>query len=97
MIGKHRESIAYFKELNPEIITMHCIMHCQHLAANKLSVRLNDSFNFVIKAVNKIKRHALQSRLCVQLCNDEVFDKLIMYTEVKWLSTGNCLESFRLF
>ena len=42
----------------------------------------------MIKAVNKIQRHALQSRLFKQLCNDndEVFDKLIMHTEVKWLS-----------
>ena len=53
----------------------------------------------MIKSVNKIKRHALQSRLFKQLCNDndKVFDKLIMYTEVKWLSKGNCLESFWLF
>ena len=50
----------------------------------------------MIKAVNKIKRHALQSRLFKKLCNenDEVFDRLIMHTEVRWLSKGNCLERF---
>ena len=49
----------------------------------------------MIKAVNK-KRHALQSRLFKKLCNenDEVFDRLIMHTEVRWLSKGNCLERF---
>ena len=50
----------------------------------------------MIKAVNKIKRHALQSRLFKKLCNknDEVFDRLIMHTAVRWLSKGNCLERF---
>ena len=50
----------------------------------------------MIKAVNKIKRHALQSRLFKKLCNenDEVFDRLIMHTEVRWLPKGNCLERF---
>ena len=59
-----------------------------------MSDRLNDSLNFVIKAANKIKRHALQSRLFKKLCNDndEVFGNLIMHTEVEWLSKGICLE-----
>ena len=85
MIGKYRGLIIYYEKLNPDIFTIHCVIHRQHLVAKNLSVRLNDSLNFVIKAVNKIKRHALQSRLFKQLCNDndEVFDKLIMYTEVK--------------
>ena len=39
-------------------------------------------------SVNKIKGHALQSCLFKQLCNDndEVLDKLIMQTKVRWLS-----------
>ena len=50
----------------------------------------------MIKTVNKIKRHVLQSHLFKKPCNenDEVFDRLIMHTEVKWLSKGNCLERF---
>ena len=93
MIGKYCELIIYFKELNPEIVTIHCVVNRQHLVAKKFSVRSNDSLNLVIKAVNKIKRHALQSRLFEQLCNDndEVFDNLIMHKEARWLSRGNCL------
>ena len=84
MIGKYHGLITYFKELNPNLFTIHCVIHRQHLDAKNLSVHLNDSLNFVIKTVNKIKRHALQSRLFKQLCNDndEVFDSLIMHTEV---------------
>ena len=50
----------------------------------------------MIKAVNKLKRHALKSRLFKILCNenDEVFDKLIMHTEVILLPKGNSLERF---
>ena len=61
-----------------------------------MSFRLNDSLNLVIKAVNKVKKHDLQSRLFKKLLNknDEVFDNLIMHTEVRWLSKGNCLERF---
>ena len=96
MIGKYRGLITYFKGLNPDIFSIHCVIHRQHLVAKNLSVRLNDSLNLVIKAVNKIKRHALQSRLFKKLCNenDEGFDNLIMHTEVRWLSKGNCLERF---
>ena len=61
-----------------------------------MSDLLNESLNLLIKAVNKTKRHALQSRLSKKLCNDndEVFDNLILHTEVRWLSKGNCLERF---
>ena len=87
MIGNYRALITYYKELNPDIFTIYCDIHRQNLVAKNLSVRLNDSLNFVIKAVNKIKMHALQIRLFKQLCNDndKVFDKLIMYKCVKWL------------
>ena len=46
--------------------------------------------------MNKIKRHGLQTRLFKELCNvnEEEFDNLIIHTEVRWLSKGNCLERF---
>ena len=61
-----------------------------------MSDSLNDLLKLVIKAVNKLKRHALPSRLFKKLCNDndEVFDNLILHTEVIWLSKGNFLERF---
>ena len=46
--------------------------------------------------MNKIKRHGLQTHLFEELCNvnEEEFDNLIIHTEVRWLSKGNCLERF---
>ena len=52
----------------------------------------------VIKAVQKIKAHALNARLFKQLCNenDEAFERLLLYTEVQLLSKGNCYARFNL-
>ena len=49
--------------------------------------------DIVIKYVNKIKAHPLNSRLFKQLCteNDEEFERLL-HTEVRWLSKGICLN-----
>ena len=64
-----------------------------------MSGRLNISLKTVIKAVNKIKAHALNTRLFKQLCNenDEAFERLLLHTEVRWLSEGNCLARFYSF
>ena len=96
MVGKNRGLIAHLKELNPNILTMHCVIHRQHLVAKKLSGSLKESLWKVVQAVNKIKKSALQSRLFKQLCgeNDEEFEVLLLHTEVRWLSKGNCLERF---
>ena len=62
-------------------------------SGQKLSDRLHKSLNIVITAVNKIKAHALNDR---ELCdeNDEDFKRLLLHTEVRWLSKGNCLRRF---
>ena len=50
----------------------------------------------VITAVNEIKAHSFNSRLFRQLCidNDEEFERLLLHTEVRWLSKRNCLKRF---
>ena len=49
-----------------------------------------------MRTVNTIKAHALNFRLFRQLCaeNDEKFEQLLLHTEVRWLSKGNCLRRF---
>ena len=41
-----------------------------------------------------IKAHSLNSRLFKHLCskNDEEFERLLLHTEVRWLSKGICLN-----
>lgn len=48
----------------------------------------------VIKIVNAIKGHALNTRLFRELCQDgeAEYTDLLYYTEVRWLSRGNVLN-----
>ncbi|XP_068229546.1 SCAN domain-containing protein 3-like [Palaemon carinicauda] len=96
MVGRHRGFIAHLKREVPDIFTIHCVIHRQHLAAKHLSDRLHSTLQAVIKAVNRIKAHSLNDRIFRQLCheNEEEFERLLLHTEVRWLSKGNCLRRF---
>uniref|UniRef100_A0A5S6QLU3 DUF4371 domain-containing protein n=1 Tax=Trichuris muris TaxID=70415 RepID=A0A5S6QLU3_TRIMR len=95
-VGSHRGFIAHLKKVVPSVLTVHCVIHRQHLVAKRLSDRLSCSLQFVIAAVNKIKSKSLNERLFGQLCetNDEDFNRLLLHTEVRWLSKGTCLSRF---
>lgn len=96
MVGRYRGFISHLKRIIPGLTAIHCVIHRQHLVAKHLSDRLNRSLHFVIKAVNKIRSNALNTRLFAQLCdeNDEDFQRLLLHTEVRWLSKGACLTRF---
>lgn len=98
MVGRYRGFISHLKRIIPEVTAIHCVIHRQHLVAKNLSDRLHQSLQFVINAVNKIRSNALNTRLFVQLCdeNDEDFQRLLLHTEVRWLSKGACLSRFYL-
>ncbi|XP_025406676.1 SCAN domain-containing protein 3-like [Sipha flava] len=94
MVGRHRGFIAFFKNEIPGILAIHCVIHRQHLVAKNLSDRLHQSLQYVISAVNKIRSNSLNNRLFTKLCkeNDEEFNRLLLHTEVRWLSKGACLN-----
>lgn len=96
MVGRYRGFIALLRKKIPHIFAIHCVIHRQHLVARNLSSRLNETLQLVITTVNKIKSSALNSRIFEQLCgeNDEDFSRLLLHTEVRWLSKGNCLTRF---
>ncbi|XP_071037165.1 SCAN domain-containing protein 3-like [Parasteatoda tepidariorum] len=73
------------KEVVPEVITIHCVIHRQHLAAKKLSGALHDTSQFAISSINKIKANSLNDRLFRELCreNDEDFEHLLLHTGVR--------------
>lgn len=98
MVGRYRGFISHLKRIIPGVTAIHCVIHRQHLVAKNLSDRLHQSLQLVIKAVNKIKSSALNTRLFAQLCdeNDEDFQRLLLHTEVRWLSKGACLTRFYL-
>uniref|UniRef100_A0A3Q3B2X0 DUF4371 domain-containing protein n=1 Tax=Kryptolebias marmoratus TaxID=37003 RepID=A0A3Q3B2X0_KRYMA len=96
MVGRYRGFTALLKEQVPNILTVHCVLHRHNLVAKCKSPALYESLNVAVKAVNKIKAHALNDRLFRQLCqeNDAIFDCLLLHTDVWWLSKGNCLAHF---
>jgi hypothetical protein len=94
--GCYHGCVAYFKKAMPNVFTIHCMIHRQHLVAKNLSDQLHKSLNTVITAVNKIKTQALNDRLFQKLCieKDEDFEHLLLHTEVRWLSKGKCVIRF---
>ena len=96
MVGKHRGFIALMKKKIPGLVAVHCVIHRQHLVARNLSAELHHSLNVVIKCINKIKARSLNDRLFRKLChdNDEDFERLLLHTDVRWLSKGACMSRF---
>ena len=94
MIGRHRGFIQHMETPSHRILAIHCIIHRQHLVAKHLSAELHESLQVFIKAVNKNKTSPLNDRLFRKLCQgkDEEFQRLLLHTEVRWLSKGNCLR-----
>ncbi|XP_077083466.1 zinc finger BED domain-containing protein 5-like [Siphateles boraxobius] len=93
MVGRYRGFATLLKERVPQVLTVHCMLHRHNLVAKNLSPSLHQSLNIAVRAINKIKAHALNDRIFRQLCgeNDEAFQRLLLHTEVRWLSKGNCL------
>ena len=93
MVGRHRGFLSYLKRAVPKVLTVHYVIHRQHLVARNLNEKLHESLS---TKINKIKANALNSRLFHQQCfeNDEDFQCLLLHTEVWWLSKGNCLKRF---
>ena len=98
MVGRDRGFLSYLKKAVSKVLTVHCVIHRQHLVAKNLSEKLYESLSTVITAVNKIKANALNSRLFHHLCieNEEDFQCLLLHTEVRWLSKGNSLKRFNI-
>ncbi|KFD45962.1 hypothetical protein M513_13169 [Trichuris suis] len=96
MVGRYRGFIAYLKKPVPTVFTVHCIIHREHLVSKNLGGRLQQTLSHVIQVVNFIKSSPHQDLLFHQLCeeNGEEFRNLLMHTEVRWLSKGNCLQRF---
>lgn len=96
MIGRHKGFLSRLQKRVPGLFRVHCILHREHLAAKQLSGALHDALQLVIHAVNAIKANAKMDRLFLQLCveEDEEFVRLLLHTEIRWLSKGKCLIRF---
>ncbi|XP_041840400.1 SCAN domain-containing protein 3-like [Melanotaenia boesemani] len=93
MTGRLSGLTARIKEVAPECESTHCVIHREMLASRKMPPELNSVLNDVVKVINHIKAHALNSRLFEQLCEEMDMEhrRLLLYTEIRWLSRGKLL------
>ncbi|GFX76531.1 SCAN domain-containing protein 3 [Trichonephila clavipes] len=94
MMSKKNGYLKLMKDVNPEMILVHCVFHRQNLVAKNISPVLNEVLHIVIKCVNVIKTSAKCERLFKLFCEEQNEDhvRLLLHTEVRWLSKGNCLK-----
>ena len=94
MLGSHSGFQTRVRQVVPDVITNHCMLHREALAAKTLPASLNVILLEVIKIVNFVKCSALNIRLfrnhCLEM--DAAHIELLYHTEVRWLSKGNVLK-----
>ena len=97
MTGRHGGVVTQIQSVAPNAAFTHCSIHREALAAKTLQSSCKDVLDNAIKVVNLIKARALNFRMFTIMCNDmgAEHDKLLLHTEVRWLSRGKVL--FRLF
>ncbi|XP_038669045.1 SCAN domain-containing protein 3-like [Scyliorhinus canicula] len=93
MMGKKNGCLKLMKDENPEMLLVHCVIHRENLVSKNISPVLNEVLKSVIKSINAIKANA-KCELFKQFCEDNNADhvRLLLHTEVRWLSKGNCLK-----
>ena len=96
MLGSRSGFTTLVKSKNPDVVATHCMIHREALASKTLPQNLNSLLVDIIKAVNYIKRSALNTSLFHQLCDkvDATHLSLIFHTQVRWLTKGNMLARF---
>ena len=97
MTGRHGGVVTRIQSVAPNVVLTHCSIYREALAAKTLQSSFKDVLDNAIKVVNLIKARALNSPMFTIMCNDmgAEHDKLLLHTEVRWLSRGKVL--FRLF
>ncbi|KAI4826088.1 hypothetical protein KUCAC02_021738 [Chaenocephalus aceratus] len=70
MTGRLSGLTTRIEEVAPECESTHCVIHREMLASRKMPPELNSVLNDVVKVINHIKAHALNSRLFEQLCEE---------------------------
>ena len=93
MVGSIKGLVSFIKQKNPNIITTHCFLHREVLMAKTLGPKLKEVFNQVVEMVNFIKTRPVKARIFEQLCEnmDSQHTRLLLHTEVRWLSRGKVL------
>ena len=94
MLGSKSGFQKRVKEVAPNAMGVHCMIHRFALASKTLPDELCKILEAVVKCVNFVKAGALNSRLFQNLCRDmdSGHEALLFYSKVRWLSKGNVVN-----
>lgn len=94
MAGLKSGLISLVRDVSPQVIWTHCMLHRESLVAKDMSAELAEVVGAVVKVVNLVKKSALQTRLFSNLCaaEGEEHTALLYHSEVRWLSRGTVLS-----
>lgn len=98
MIGKFNGLVTRIQQIvHKNIISIHCFIHREQLAAKDMNENLFDVLNICIKILNFIRANAVNTRVFKVMCEEmgSGFKHLLLHTHVRWLSRGKVLT--RLF
>ena len=98
MVGVRSGVVALIKQVAPEVVSIHCILHRKALVAKKLvneekNCQLADVICDVTKIVTTILKKSKSNRAFHELVREMGDDvRLVYHSEVRWLSRGRVIE-----
>lgn len=96
MIGRKEGFVGQLLKNNFDVLSFHCIIHQQALLSK--SATIQNCMKTTVSIVNKIRggHNSLTHRKFVHFLEEynSQYGDLLMYTEVRWLSRGKCLQRF---
>ena len=94
MIGARQGFTARVKQVNPNVLVIHYLLHRENLTAQHLSPALSAVMQEIITVVNFIKSSAVNSGPFEQMCVDfgSEFQHLLFYFNARWLSRSKLLR-----
>lgn len=96
MVGKFNGLKGIMKKNNIDVPFYHCAIHQESLCAKSFNIK--STMDTVIKIVNKLKggQNSLTHRELKNFLKEteSTYEDVILFTQVRWLSRGNCLNRF---
>ena len=93
MVGCIKGFASLEQKENQNLVRTHCFLHREVLVSKVSQENLKQVLHQIVEIVNYIKSRPIKSRLFEELCKsmDSQQFRLLMHTDVRWLSKGKVL------
>ena len=94
MISTSEGLVNILRQMNPNLLSYHCIIHCSALTA-KLSGDLSNFMCKLLRLINFLRSASQLQRRLLRAFLEEVeaeYAELLLHNDVRWLSRGNALN-----